>query len=108
ALPAHPLLRAILVEAVSDARRLAAVRAHDHDLAEPERHRLLDDPALLVLRRVRLRVVLGDIDAGDDHGPIARPYFLDAAALAAVLTGDDHHFVALAKAHAARHLKDLR
>src|SRR5207247_5007072 len=49
-----------------------------------------------------------DIDAGDDHCPIARPYFLDSAALAAVLTGDDHHLVALPKAHATSHLQDLR
>src|SRR5437870_9384676 len=90
----------------SDGRRAWASRseAHDHDLAEAERHRLLDDPALLVLRRVRLGVMLGDVDAGDDHGPIARPYFLDAAALAAVLARDDHHLVAFAQAHATRHV----
>src|SRR2546426_4822555 len=86
-----------------DARRLAAVRAHDHDLAEPEWHRLLDDPALLILGRVGLGVVFGDVHAGDDHGLVARPYFLDAAALPAVLARDDHDLVAFAKAHATSH-----
>src|SRR5205814_2099992 len=61
------------------------------------------------VHRLRFGVVLGNVDAGDDHGLIARPRFLDAAALAAVLARDDHHLVALAEAHAASHLlQDLR
>src|SRR4029077_20001472 len=103
---AHALL-GVFVGTVRDAGGLPAVRAEDHDLPEPERHGLLDDPALLVLRGVRLGVVLGDVDAGDDHGQVARANFLHPAALPAVLARDHHDLVAFTKAHAC-HLEDLR
>src|SRR5439155_20107686 len=102
-----PAVLGVLVHPVRDTRGFSTVGADDHHLPKPEWHGLLDDPALLVLRRVGLGVVLGDVHPGDDHGLIARPHFLHAAALAPVLAGDHHDFVALAKAHATSHLKDL-
>src|SRR5207237_3330576 len=105
--PLADALLGILVSPVRDAGGLAAVGAHDHDLPEPEGHGLLDDPALLILGRVRLGVVLGDVDAGDDHGQVAGSNLLHAATFPAVLARDHHDLVALAKTHAG-HLKDLR
>src|SRR5256886_5577047 len=92
---------------MADTRRLAAVRTDDHDLAESEGHRLLDDPALLILGGIRLGVALGDVDARDDDRVRAWPHFLHAATLAPVLAGDDHYLVALAQPDAC-HLEDLR
>src|SRR3989454_4079781 len=103
ALAAHPFLRAILVDAVSDARGLAAVRADDHHLAQPEWHGLVDDPALLILRGMRLGVALGDVQPRHDDRTLRRSDLLHAAALAAVLPGDDHHFVALAQPKTCHH-----
>src|SRR2546428_94761 len=58
----------------------------------------------VMIGRVRLGVMLRDVHAGDDHGLVARPYLLDAAALPAVFARDHHDLVALAKAHATSHL----
>src|SRR3989442_13033564 len=84
------------------------MRADDHDLADRERARLLHDAALLVLRRVRLRVTLADVHARDDHGALTRVHFLAAAALPAVLARDHHDLVALAEPQTGGHLKHLR
>src|SRR3954463_9942037 len=92
---AHPLDR-VLIAAVSDTRRLAAVAADHHDLARRERHRLLDDPALRVLGRVCLRVALGHVDAGHDDLAVVLVDLLDAATLPAVLARDHHDLIALA------------
>src|SRR5438067_13871047 len=99
---AHALL-GVLVHPMGDARGLATVRAHDHDLAEAERHRLLVDPALLILRRVRLRVALRDVHARHDDRALAGPDLLDTAALASILAGDDDDLVALAQADSDCH-----
>src|SRR5207248_10695225 len=99
---AHALL-GVLFDAVRDARRLAAVRAHHHHLAERERHRLLDDAALAVLGRVRLGVTLRHVHAGHDHARARPVHFLHAAALAAVLARDDLDLVALADLETGSH-----
>src|SRR5207245_9812496 len=86
---------------------VAAMRADHLGRAGGGRSRLLHAAALLVLRRVRLRVTLADVHARDDHGALTRVHLLDAAALPAVLARDHHDLVALAEPQTGGHLKHL-
>src|SRR4029453_14255822 len=97
----------VLFDAMGDPCRLAAVRADDHDLAERQRHRLVGDPTLVVLGRIRLGVALHDVHARYHDLARCSVDFLDLATLAAVAAGDDHDLVALADAQIAGHLEDL-
>src|SRR5258705_4091662 len=71
---ADPDASAVVEPLVGDPRRLAAMAADEHLLADGQRLGEIEDPALLDLRHpvrrtgalARLRVALGDVDALDD------------------------------------------
>src|SRR3989454_7048496 len=88
-----------------DLREIAGRRVHGLGVADRLAHADVEDDLLdlRILGRFGLVVLFGDVHAGDAHGLAARPYFLDAPALPAVLARDDHDLVALPKAHAATH-----
>ena len=77
------------------ARRLAAVRAQEHDVRHINGRFAFEDARLHAAPRVRLGVALDDVDAFDDHLALARQHFDDAPRLAAVFAGDDDHAVVL-------------
>jgi hypothetical protein len=80
---------------VADARHLAALRAHELDVAGVQRAFTLDDPALDVALRVRSRMALDDVHALDDETVLLGEHLEHSPALAAVLAGrDDDRVVA--------------
>ena len=83
---------AVVERLVADPRRLAAVAADEHDLADRQRLGEVEDAALLDLRHpvgraralARLRVALGDVEAlDDDRGRRERRRLLPGAAVLA-------------------------
>src|SRR5438309_1181020 len=74
---------------------LAGGGVEKRDVGLLDRHRLVDDTARGALQRIRLHVLLGDVDAFDDEQLFADA-FGDSAALALVATGGHDDLVALA------------
>ena len=102
-----------LLDVDADARRLLAGRAHEHDVRDLDRRRLLEDAARRHLRathaggvadRRRLAVPLDEIQVLDDDAALARACLDDTALLAAVLAGEHLHGVALLDLHRCCHL----
>src|SRR5205823_4662525 len=78
AVAADPHPAAVVQDGVADPGGPVALRADEHDLADVERHRDVEDPALLDLRHpvglarglARLLMALADVDALDhDRDP---------------------------------------
>src|SRR5688572_14512060 len=78
---------------MTDAGRLAALGAHELDVARVQRALAFHDPALDVLLRIRLRVPLDDVHAFDDEAVLHGEHFQHSPALAAVLPGRHHDLV---------------
>src|SRR4051812_8911619 len=97
ALAADPGLVAAVGQLVADAGRTVA-RAEQRDVADVERHVLVDDAALHG-GAGRLLVLLGDVDALDDDLALARHGAHDHALLAAVLALQHDHAVTLTNLH---------
>src|ERR1035437_2723158 len=108
---------------VLDSSDSIAMRADDPHVAGVDRHRLVDDAALLHLRRsivlhllVRLRMSLGHVDAGDDdrqRPARSLPPVTGAAVLPDGVADHAIDFAALAGIFAVHHddgvaLADLR
>src|SRR5258706_12602709 len=89
-------LRAIALDLVADTGRLALV--HQHDVADIDGHVAIDDPALL-RGATRLRVLLGGVDAVDEHLVVVREDLDDLAFLAAILARDHLHGVTFSEFH---------
>src|SRR5882724_9399004 len=109
ALATDPVLLAVLEHLARDPDRLVALRADDHQVRDVDRGFALDDAALDVLRGVRLRVLLDEVDALDDRPHLrgVDPQHLAAGPLLAALAGDDEDHVVLAHVETHR-LEDLR
>src|SRR5262249_17821413 len=88
-------LAAIGERAETHAVALLRCRVPQHHVREVDRGLFLDDAALHVALRVRLRVTLHHVDAFDDHVLVVDE-FDDGAAAALVTAGNHEHFVALA------------
>ncbi len=82
-----------LPKALAGARRSPAARADQHHIRCLERRLALDDAARLA-RTARLGVALDHIQALDHHPARFRQRFLDLAALATILAGDNQHLIA--------------
>ena len=92
----------------ADAVALAGGRVEEHHVGLVDRHRLVDDAAGHALHRVRLDVLLDDVDALDDEVRRVDTAQHDAA-LALVAAGDHDDLVALANlVHGRLSLQNFR
>src|SRR5205807_6957321 len=85
---------AVFERAETDAVRFARHRVPDRDVRNMDRHFLSDDAARLVLHRIRPRMLLDLIDAGDEH-VVRADCPRDIAPLSLVPARDDEDIVAL-------------
>src|SRR3954447_9364612 len=105
ALPADASLRAVGVELVTDTGRMA-LGTQQRDVRHVDRHVAVDDAALH-RGPGRLLMLLGDVDAVDDHATLRRKDTRHVAFLAAVFTREDADAVTLLDLE-PRHLQHLR
>src|SRR6476659_5233426 len=104
-LAADAVLRAVVRDAVADPGR-TAVLAPQRDVRDVDRHLLVDDAALHDLA-ARLRVLLDEVDAVDDHLVAVGVDARDRAPAPDVLAGEHDDLVTLLDAN-LRHLENLR
>src|SRR5690606_31536021 len=76
----------------ADARGFARLGVEQHDLAQIQGGRLLDDAALLL--RGGLHVALHEVHPLDDHRVALHEHLAHPSALALVVAADDDHLVA--------------
>src|SRR6185503_15572542 len=74
---------------VTDPAGLVTLLAQHHQIRDRDGGLLLDDPALDLLLRVRLRVPLDHVHAFDEGAVLLRVHAQDAPALSLVLACDD-------------------
>src|SRR5262249_11499620 len=77
----------------ADARRLSALGADRHQIADIDRRLALKDPPLDVLLRVRLRVLADEVHALDDGAPFRREDAEHPALAPLALPGQHQHGV---------------
>ena len=82
---------------MADARLRAALGAQQLDVRRMQRRFPLDDAALDIALRIRLRVALDHVHAFHDEPVLRSHHFQHAPLLAAVLARDDEDVVVLPK-----------
>src|SRR5207247_2246616 len=103
AAPAGPDLLPVVQNRVSDARRLAALAADRHEIAEIDGRLALQDPALDVLLRVRLGMLADEVHALDDRPSLRGEHAQHAPGAPLALPGQDQHGVVPPDAPRPRH-----
>src|SRR5690606_5172819 len=88
----HPHFLAVGLDTEANLAGFARLRVEQRDVGGVDGCFLLEDAALLVEVRVRLRVALHHVDAGHQHAAVVQ-HAGDLAALALVPAGDNDHFI---------------